>query len=272
MKTIPVSFLVAGMLLPAVCLAQPAEPPMAPPAGKEDHQDGQKRPFQEAWKAADKDGDGFISASEFAAMPRIQNLPEEKRNNIFKRLDKNEDGKLGQDELSRMGGKGHDKHEPMKRLWELDADKSGGISFEEFKAGQVFQKLPLEKQEAIFKRIDTDGDGLITPKDRPQRPKRGDGDRDKGPRDKGPERINRKLDTNGDGTLSFEEFRAGPSVKDLSEDQQEDRFELLDRNKDLKISPEDFPPPRPKEKKDKEPKKDEPEEKAEETPGTPTGE
>lgn len=270
MKTIPVSFLVAGMLLPAVCLAQPAEPPVAPPGEREGPPGGDKHPFLEAWKAADKDADGFISASEFAAMPRIENLPEEKRNNIFKRLDKNEDGKLGRDELSRMGGKGHDKHEPMKRLWELDADKSGGISFDEFKAGQVFQKLPPEKQEAIFKRIDTDGDGLITPKDRPQRPKRGDGDR-KGDgdrdRDKGPERINRKLDTNGDGALSFEEFRAGPSVKDLTEDQQEDRFELLDRNKDLKISPEDFP--RPKEKKEpKEPAED----KSEDAPGKPEGE
>ncbi|RYD23427.1 MAG: hypothetical protein EOP88_04265 [Verrucomicrobiaceae bacterium] len=263
MKTIPVSFLLAGMLLPAVCLAQPPEPPGAPsPGKKERHEDG-KRPFSEAWKAADKDGDGFISASEFAAMPRIENLPEEKRNNIFKRLDKNEDGKLGQDELSRMGGKGHDKHEPMKRLWELDADKSGGISFEEFKAGQVFQKLPPEKQQAIFKRIDTDGDGLITPKDRPERPKKGDGDRERGP-----EKMNRKLDTNGDGALSFEEFRAGPSVKDLTEDQQEDRFELLDRNKDLKISPEDFPPPRPKEKK--EPKGEA--EKADESPEKGEGE
>lgn len=247
MKTIPVSFIVAGMLLPAVCLAQPAEPPKAPSAEKGDPSDGRKHPFQEAWKAADKDGDGAISATEFAAMPRIQNLPEEKRANIFKRLDKNDDGKLGREELSGMG-KRHDKHDqPMKRLWELDADKSGGISFEEFKAGQVFQKLPPEKQEAIFRRIDTDGDSLITPKDRPQkpfkRPKKGDGDHDNG---KAPDRINRKLDTNGDGSLSFEEFRMGPAVKHLNEDEQEDRFELLDRNKDLKISQEDFPP-KPKE-------------------------
>jgi hypothetical protein len=58
-----------------------------------------------------------------------------------------------------------------------------------------------------------------------------------------PQGINRKLDANGDGALSFEEFRAGPAMKDLTEDQQEDRFELLDRNKDLKLGPEDFPPP-----------------------------
>jgi Ca2+-binding EF-hand superfamily protein len=82
---------------------------------------------------------------------------------------------------------------------------------------------------------------VITPKDKPQpfkRPKKEDG----GPQEKGPDGINRKLDTNGDGALSFEEFRAGPAMKDLSEDAQEERFEALDRNDDLKISPEDFPP------------------------------
>ena len=60
-----------------------------------------------------------------------------------------------------------------------------------------------------------------------------------------PARINKKLDTNGDGALSFEEFRLGPAMKNLTEDQQEDRFELLDRNHDQKISPEDFPPAPP---------------------------
>ncbi|RYD32765.1 MAG: hypothetical protein EOP85_21400, partial [Verrucomicrobiaceae bacterium] len=65
MKTIPVSFLLAGILLPAVSLAQPP-PPEGPPGGKEGGQDGKRRPFHEVWKAVDKDGDGFISAEEFA--------------------------------------------------------------------------------------------------------------------------------------------------------------------------------------------------------------
>jgi hypothetical protein len=94
---------------------------------------------------------------------------------------------------------------------------------------------------------------VITPTDRPKphfnrpdgkpRPNRPDG-KTPGNGD-GPEQINRKLDANGDGALSFEEFRAGPAVKNLTEDEQEERFELLDRNGDQKISPEDFPPPPP---------------------------
>lgn len=216
---------------------------MDPPAGEKGERRGQPRHLMEAWKLADTNHDGFLSKAEFDAMPRLVNLPEEKRENLFKRLDKDNDGQLSRDELGVFGKPrgGHDQ--PMKRLWELDSDKSGGISFEEFKAGQLFMKLPPAKQETVFSRLDTDGDRMITPKDRPQAPfkhkKKQDG---KHPDDGGEvDHVNRKLDLNGDGALSFEEFRAGPAVKDLTEDQQEDRFELLDRNRDQKISPEDVP-------------------------------
>lgn len=189
------------------------------------------RPAIEKWKAADQNHDGFISLDEFTTIPRIQKLPEEKRARIFKRLDKDADDKLSRDELDRLHKLG-DKHgPPMKRLWELDTDKSGGISLEEFKAGPMFMKLAPERQQAVFRRLDADGDGMITPKDRPERP------------EEKTEGINRKLDLNGDGALSFDEFRKGAAVKDLTEDQQEARFEKLDRNHDLKLSPEDFPPP-----------------------------
>ncbi|GAA5131687.1 hypothetical protein GCM10023212_43290 [Luteolibacter yonseiensis] len=235
--------------MPVLCLAQPPEQEKTPPGEGKGRPPGPRPPFAETWKAADKDNDGFLSTAEFAAMPRIVNIPEEKRANIFKRLDKDGDGKLSREELGRFG-KPHDKGDhPAKRFWELDSDKSGGISLEEFKAGEVFKKLPPEKQDTVFRRLDTDGDGVITPKDKPEPPFRGpkkDGDRPEKP----PEQINRKLDTNGDGSLSFEEFRLGPAVKNLTEDQQEERFELLDRNNDLKISTEDFPPPPPKQKPD----------------------
>ncbi len=230
------------MLLPAVCLAQPPEPPMDPPAAGKAERRGPKA-FMEAWKRADTNHDGLISKAEFDAMPRIQNLPEEKRENLFKRLDKDANAELSREELGRFG-KPHDgRDHPMKRLWELDSDKSGGISFEEFKAGQIFMKLPPAKQQAVFQRLDTDGDDMITPTDRPKppfkHPKKKDGNPEGGG-DAG--QINRKLDLNGDDALSFEEFRQDPAVRQLTEDEQEDRFELLDRNADHQISADEFPP------------------------------
>lgn len=206
---------------------------------------------ERAWKAADKDGDGSLSREEFEGIPRVQGLPEEKREGLFKRLDKDADGKLARGELGRIGGKPRDGKGPrMQRLWELDADQSGGVSFEEFKGGRIFSKLVPEKQQAVFRRLDTNGDGVISPSDKPEPPPMRDGGRAHPKRPDGPRmeprQIIRRLDEDKDGALSFEEFRKGPAVRELTEDEQEDRFEALDRNHDLKITAKDFPPPAPK--------------------------
>jgi len=61
----------------------------------------------------------------------------------------------------------------------LDKDGSGGVSFVEFSEGKFFSKLPDKKREQIFKRMDTDGDGEITPEDKPKGPPRTFKDRKK---------------------------------------------------------------------------------------------
>ncbi len=234
MKTTPVSILLAGILLPTLGLAQ------APDANKDRKLD--RKAFFEAWKAADLDKDGFISKQEYEALPRIQNLPVEKRAGLFTRLDKDADGQLSAQELSQFKNHGESGDKPMKRLWELDLDKSGGISFEEYQKGQFVAKLPADKQKALFKRLDTDGDAAITPKDRPEpSPRNRPG---QGPSPESPpataEQIVHKLDTDQDGLLSFAEFRLGYSMRNLTEDEQEKRFDKVDANKDLKISIEEL--------------------------------
>jgi Ca2+-binding EF-hand superfamily protein len=130
-----------------------------------------KPPFDrqiEMFKRMDTNRDGRISKEEFFASPRLASLPEEKRQAIFSRLDTDGDGILGREEIRQMR---HDAERRAKdEFRELDADKSGGLNFEEFSKGKFFGKLPEEKRRQIFARMDTDGSGEITADDRPKGP------------------------------------------------------------------------------------------------------
>jgi Ca2+-binding EF-hand superfamily protein len=206
------------------------------------------REMMEMWKKADTDGDGSISLAEFGAMERTGRLPEEKRAEIFKRFDKNGDGRIGPDEMpSRPQG-------GMPPLSQVDANKDGRIEFEEFRNLSFVKRLPEDRQREMFKRMDHDGDGALSAKDRPSggSPRDGrsggppwDGKRDGKPGGYGPHGLDlvKSLDSNGDGALAFEEFRKAGFLQGKSEDEQEDRFEEMDRNHDLKIDAADFPPP-----------------------------
>jgi Ca2+-binding EF-hand superfamily protein len=129
----------------------------------------------EMFKRVDTNRDGKISKEEFFASPRLANLPKEKREAIFARLDTDGDGFLGREEIRQMR---HDAERRAKdEFRELDADKSGGLNFEEFSKGKFFGKLPEERRKQIFARMDTDGSGEINAEDKPKgppvRPERG---------------------------------------------------------------------------------------------------
>ncbi|MCP5543916.1 MAG: EF-hand domain-containing protein [Akkermansiaceae bacterium] len=259
MKTIPVSPMIAGLIFSSLAMAKPGDEG-APPRGGAD---APKRPMVDAWKHADADRDGFLTKEEFSELGRVRNLADEKRDRLFTRLDKNGDGRIGRGELGAppRGNKKPEKR-ALPRLWELDSDKSGSVSFEEFRVGKPFAKLPESRIEKVFERLDTNGDGVISPADRPDAPdskkdvkrkkkvdKKAEKKADKKPGKKSgrkadaarhPQSILQSLDVDQDGAVSFEEYRKGPEVRNLGEDEQEDRFMKLDRNGDLKLTAQDF--------------------------------
>lgn len=237
---------------------------------------GRQRQMAEGWRGADKDGDGKVSRAEFGVVVRIAQLSEEKKDAIFKRLDKDGDGQVSGEELERLvrvpevregrggnkevkeprdgkggsvvppppGGQGppgpRDGQGPrgprVPRLDELDTDKSGGISLEEFRAGEIFKKLPVERQAAMFRRLDSDGDGQVTPKDRPTWGRYGGGMVELRP-------LFEAHDGDKDGGLSPEEFGRLPWMNALPEVQRGEWFGRLDGNRDGKVDFGEFSRP-----------------------------
>lgn len=137
--------------------------------GDRDSQVRRPSEHHDIFKLLDKDGDGMISSEEFYASPRMQRLPQEKREEIFGRIDADADGQITPMEIRKMRQETHERH--MNELRKLDTDQSGGLSFEELSKGEFFSKLPEEKRKEIFDRMDTNGDGQITPEDKPRDPR-----------------------------------------------------------------------------------------------------
>lgn len=231
MKTTPVSRIIALCLLAPVA----ASAQSGPREGR-----AERPSFEEMWEKYDVDGDGFLSFSEFNAMRRVARLPEEQRLRLFNRLDMDGDGRISRQELREIRQRREGGRNPrggMRRLMELDTDGSGGVSLEEFRAAEMFANLPAERVEALFHRLDTDGDGRITPKDRPELPPRL---RKRGPHPEPHRRIFDHLDADGTGNLSFEEFRSARGIAALDEEAQEKIFLRLDTDGDRQLSYEEF--------------------------------
>lgn len=216
--------------------AGPGRPP-GPPGPREGGRGPSGPPPLEVWKKADVDGSGGISAAEFAGMERPGKLPDEVREKIFARLDKDDSGEIERREWP-VDKRGDGR---FQRMRELDKDGSGGVSLDEFRQSSWVARMPEERQRALFQRMDTNGDGQLDRSDRPERRRRGPRDERKG----GPGEGFGQLDRNDDGFVDFEEFRRSPRVRGLDEDAQEDRFEALDRNGDLKLDRGELQPAPP---------------------------
>jgi hypothetical protein len=84
---------------------------------------------------------------------------------IFGRLDKNKDGFIDESERPQRpegGARGGDRG---GRLMELDADKNGSVSKDEFLAGERAKEAGKEEAGKMFDRMDRNKDGVLNRED-----------------------------------------------------------------------------------------------------------
>lgn len=164
----------------------------------------------EIFEQADTNGDKKVTFDELKAVR--PGMTQEK----FAKFDHNKDGVLTQEDARLAAG-------GVKQfLKEADANGDRQVTFDELKA-----KRPGMTQER-FAKIDRNKDGVLTLADLPE-PGQGQG---QGP---GPKGLFADADTNKDGKVTPEEFKAArPSAP-------ADRFTTLDKNKDGAITPDECP-------------------------------
>jgi Ca2+-binding EF-hand superfamily protein len=218
-------------LLVAALFAAGAALATAEESGRPDGESRKSDGARHFIRKADTDGDGGVSREEFAALERVARLPEDKRAELFARLDKNGDGAIRPDELrmpTRRGG-----GPPLGSMKKLDRNGDGRVSFDEFLESPFVKRMPEARRRAFFDRLDRDGDGALTAADRRDR-----GDR--GRRGSAFRRIFSRLDADGDGSLDRREFSRSPWHRGLDDEKIARRFRALDRDGDGEIGPREF--------------------------------
>ncbi len=201
--------LVAGVLLTGWSMAQPPAPPAppAPGAGGSGARGGVVSLLDIA-QEADTDGNKQVSLEEFKAALN------KNAETIFKKMDRNGDGVLTQEDRPVGAGPGALGGPIMEKFREADKDQNGKVTFEELSV-----VMPNMTQER-FKQFDRNGDGVLSAEDRGPGPMRD---------------MFEKADADKNGSVTFDEIKA------VKPDVTQEQFKQWDRNGDGVLSPADRP-------------------------------
>lgn len=130
--------------------------------------------LRKSFKRIDTNQNGSLDFEEFSKSIPIENKKQVERERIFKRLDSNRDGSIQRAEI--RGGPRH-RQRPVIDFKKHDVNQSGGLDYDEYSKLPFVRRFPDERRKKHFEKIDTDGNGEISPEEirvahkrRPRRP------------------------------------------------------------------------------------------------------
>lgn len=206
-------------LLPIVTAAQTPEDP-----GQKQRK---RRPSpKQIIRMLDLNGDQRLSLEEFALGERAKQLTPESVAALHNKLDYNQDSFINIAELRRANR----SQRPSKGLYvrgllnQIDENKDGSISREEFDRHPRLTQFPLARRDAIYARLDLNKDGILSPLDFREI------------REKGTETYFERMDVNNDGVLSHTEFQRTEQAQRIIIPALAERWKFLDWNEDGRLS------------------------------------
>ena len=243
-----------GMLAVASSLALAQHKPTPPKSHRSAPEPSRPKTTttENVFDKVDKDNDGLLSFEEFKTGP-VASKGLARAEEYFQLMDKNHDGSVSREEFSKPhssqpadGDAKPSGPTPEQRFRQLDSNRDGSVGLDEFLASLPAQKDPAKAKE-YFQMMDKDHDGKLSLEEfQPHRPAKEPAKPETPPVKPsypGPEAMFRKLDTDGNGGLSLDEFKASPiGLRDPAK--AEEYFKFRDKNGDGKLTLDEFGGPR----------------------------